>query len=218
MDPRHAASVAVGAIAALAAATVLVAVLEYGLEVEDASSVYLLAVVVVAVFFGVVPAVATAMAGFLLHDFLFIEPRYTLVVNDPRELVTLVLLLVVGLVVGRLAGESRDRAVAAEAREREARTMFRVSFTLGGERDTSKALPTIAVLLRDEVRATRVWVVVGDGVAADTVSSTGKSPTNPVVHTVLRRRPGTSRPNGCASTPRHARRSPRRTPPSRRTT
>ena len=189
IEPERAASVAVGATLALAAATGLVAVLEYGLEVVDASSVYLLAVVVVAVFFGVVPAVATAIAGFVLHDFLFIEPRYTLVVNDPRELVTLLLLLVVGLVVGRLAGESRDRAVAAEAREREARTMFNVSFTLASQRDTTNALPSIATLLRDEIRAGRVWVVVGDAVAADT-SAPGQSPSNPVVHTVLRRRPG----------------------------
>ena len=172
IEPERAASVAVGATLALAAATGLVAVLEYGLEVVDASSVYLLAVVVVAVFFGVVPAVATAIAGFVLHDFLFIEPRYTLVVNDPRELVTLLLLLVVGLVVGRLAG--RVSAIAQsppKRREREARTMFNVSFTLASQRDTTNALPSIATLLRDEIRAGRVWVVVGDAVAADTLGA-----------------------------------------------
>jgi two-component system, OmpR family, sensor histidine kinase KdpD len=193
MEPRRVASVAGGAALSLAAATGLVAVLEYGLGVSDASSVYLLAVVVVAVFFGAVPAIATAVAGFVLHDFLFIEPRYTLVVNDPRELVTLLLLLVVGLVVGRLAGESRDRAVAAEAREREARTMFNVSFTLASESDTANALSPVATLLRDEIRATRVWVVVGDTVAADTAGP-ARAPTNPIVHTVLRRRPGDEPP------------------------
>ncbi len=183
------ASVALGCVLALGAATALVALLEYGLYVPDASAVYLLAVVVVAVFFGVAPAVVTAVAGFLLHDFLFIEPRYTMVVNDPREVVTLLLLLVVGLVVGRLAGESRDRAVAAEERERQALTMFNVSFTLASERDTATALPAIAALLRVEVRASRVWIVVGEGVAADTAAP-AQVPTNPVVHTVLRRRPG----------------------------
>jgi two-component system, OmpR family, sensor histidine kinase KdpD len=182
-------SVGLAAALALGGATALVAVLEYGLDVPDASSVYLLAVVVIAVFFGVAPAVFTAVAGFILHDFLFIEPRYTLVVNDPRELVTLLLLLVVGLVVSRLAGESRDRAIAAEAREREARTMFNVSFTLASERETTIALPPIATLLRDEIRASRVWIVVGDTVAADTAAP-ARAPTNPVVHTVLRRRPG----------------------------
>jgi two-component system sensor histidine kinase KdpD len=185
---RRSVPIALGTVLSLAAATGLVALLEYGLDVPDASSVYLLAVVVVAVFFGVAPAVVTAVAGFLLHDFLFIEPRYTLVVNDPRELVTLLLLLVVGLVVSRLAGVSRDRAVAAEAREREARTMFNVSFMLASQRDTANALQPIANLLGDEIRASRVWIVVGEAVKADTAAA--HPPTNPLVHTVLRRRPG----------------------------
>ncbi len=188
-DLRRGVSVVGGVVLALAAATALVALLEYGLGVADASAVYLLAVVLVAVFFGVTPAVATAVAAFLLHDFLFIEPRYTLTVNDPREIVTLLLLLVVGVIVGRLAGQSRDRAVAAEAREREALAMFNISFRLANKRETLQALPSIVALLRDEARASRVWIVVAEAVAADTAGP-GHAATNPVVHTVLRRRPG----------------------------
>ncbi len=49
-----------------------------------------------------------------LYDFLFIEPHYTLTVHDPPEWLNLLLLLVVGVVVGRLAGRERDRAVAGD--------------------------------------------------------------------------------------------------------
>ena len=67
--------------------------------------------------------------------------------------------------------------------------MFDISFTLASQRDTSAALKPIAALLRDELRATRVWIVVGDAIAADT-GAPDRAPVKPVVHTVLRRRPG----------------------------
>ena len=167
---------------------IAVAVLE-SVGVADASPTYLLAVVAVAVLRGTGPAVATAIGAFLAYDFFFIEPIYTFTVRDPAEWLNLLLLLVVGVVVGRLAGRERDRAVAAIEGEREASAMFNISFTLASQRDTSSALGPIAGLIRDEVRASRVWIVVGDTVVADTAGQAG-TPTSPVVHTVLRRRPG----------------------------
>ena len=59
---------------------------------------------------GTGPAVATAIGSFLAYDYLFIEPLHTLTVRDPAEWLNLILLLVVGIVVGRLAGRERDRA------------------------------------------------------------------------------------------------------------
>ena len=171
-----------------AAGAVVIGALEaYGLN--DASPAYLLAVVAVAVLRGTGPAVATAVGAFLVYDFFYIEPLYTFTVRDPAEWLNLLLLLVVGVVVGRLAGRERDRAVAAIEGEREASAMFNVSFTLASQRDTTSALGPIAGLVRDEVRASRVWIVVGDSVVADTADRTG-IPTSPVVYTVLRRRPG----------------------------
>ena len=91
----------------------VVAVLEGAAGFDDGSPVFLLAVVAVAVLRGTGPAIATAIGAFLVYDFLFIEPHYTLTVRDPAEWLNLILLLVVGVVVGRLAGRERDRAVAA---------------------------------------------------------------------------------------------------------
>ena len=50
------------------------------------------------------PAVATALLSFVIYDFLFTSPRFSLVVSDANELLNLVLVLFVALVVGRLAG------------------------------------------------------------------------------------------------------------------
>jgi two-component system, OmpR family, sensor histidine kinase KdpD len=173
---------------ALVAGAVVIGALEaYGLN--DASPAYLLAVVAVAVLRGTGPAVATAVGAFLVYDFFYVEPIHTFTVRDPAEWLNLLLLLVVGVVVGRLAGQERDRAVAAIEGEREASAMFNISFTLASRRDTASALGPIAGLVRDEVRASRVWIVVGDMVVADTTDQ-ARVPTSAVVYTVLRRRPG----------------------------
>lgn len=172
---------------ALAIVTAVIASLE-AVGINDASAVYLLAVVGVAVLIGTTPAIATAIAAFLLFDFLFVEPRFTLTVNDPREWLDLLLLLVIGLVVGRLAGRERDRAETAVAREREARALFKVSFALAGATETRAALPAIVDIIRADTAVERVWIVVGDAVVADSDGS--GDPPRPAVHAVLGRRPG----------------------------
>ncbi len=175
---------------ALGLGVVVVAVLERVAGLDSAAAAFLLAVVGVAVLRGTGPAITTAVGAFLLYDFLFIEPFYTLTVDDPSEWLNLLLLLVVGIVVGRLAGRERDRAVTAIEGEREALALFNVSFTLATERDQTAALSAIARMVCDEIRALRVWVVVGEAVAADTAPAGSPLPGSRVVHSTLRRRPG----------------------------
>ena len=175
-------------IVALAAGALAVAALE-GLGVDSASPTFLLAVVGVAVLRGTGPAIATAVGAFLLYDFFFIEPTYTLTVRDPAEWLNLLLLLAVGVVVGQLAGRERDRAVAATEGRREASAMFDISFTLASARTTADALGPIAAILQGEAHASRVWMGIADAVQADTGAATGPPPT-PAVHSTLRRRPG----------------------------
>ena len=173
---------------ALGVGTLVVAALER-LGVADASSAYLLAIVVVAVLSGIRPALTAAVGAFLLYDVLFIEPRYTLTVTDPQEWLNLLLLLVVGLVVGRLAGRERDRAEGALAQEREARALFRVSASLAGAPDTRGALPDLLAVIQTETEAERAWVDLGPSTVADTGARSG-SPPRPSVYGILRRRPG----------------------------
>ena len=110
-----------GAIAAVTAATGLVALLEHELGVPNAAAVYLVAVSAVAIATGTGGAVVAALLAVLVYDFLFTDPLHTLAVADPGELLNLLLLLFVAVVVGQLASLQRSRAEDAEAREREAR-------------------------------------------------------------------------------------------------
>lgn len=159
--------VAASTAAALALATGLAWILESFVGVGDASPVYLLAVTAVAVVFGTVPAIAAAALGFLAYNFLFTHPRFTLIVADPGQLLTLFLLLVVGVVVGQLAGGQRQRALVAERREREARVLFEISRALALRSDTGSALREIVDVLERNAGFAQVWIGLGTSPGAE---------------------------------------------------
>ncbi len=144
IDRGAVARLAAIAIPSVALATVAVALIEDVGEVDDAASVYLVAVVVTAIGSGTLGAVLASFASFLLYDWFFVVPHHTLTVSDPAEWLGLVLLLFVGIVVGQLAAMQRARARAAEEREREARALFAVSRALVTRDSTQSGLASVA--------------------------------------------------------------------------
>ncbi|HUP54488.1 MAG TPA: DUF4118 domain-containing protein [Methylomirabilota bacterium] len=182
----------VAAVALLPLATVLVAVAEGPqVRIPDASPLYLIAVVGIAVVFGTGAAVASAIASFLLYDALFVEPRFTLAVDDPEEWLNLLLLLFVGIVIGRLAALQAARADDAARRARESRALFRISRTLATAPSVTDALPVVVADLMAETRMRRIWVVRQDaGREAVIADSDGGPRPSHRIHNVLTRTPG----------------------------
>jgi two-component system, OmpR family, sensor histidine kinase KdpD len=82
--------------------------------VHNVLLLYLGTAVLVGVVGGVLPAVVTAVAGFLMANWFFTEPIHTLTIGDPDHLVSLFVFLFVALAVGLLVGLSTRRS--AEAR------------------------------------------------------------------------------------------------------
>ena len=158
-----------GVIAVLAIASALVAVLETAVGLDNASSVYLLAVVAVAIQLGTLPAVGTAIGAFLVYNLLFVEPRLTFGVESGDEVLTLVLLLFVGVVMGRLAGRQRDRERAARRREEEARSLFRISRDIATSDRLSDAMRAVVGRLAREAGMDRTWIALGSTVARERV-------------------------------------------------
>ena len=94
------------AVASIVVATLVIAALENWTAIPDASAVYLVAVVIAGSIGGTWPALATAIGSFVVYDILFTEPRFSLVVADPVELLNLVLVLIVAL-ADRAVGGTR---------------------------------------------------------------------------------------------------------------
>lgn len=191
VDRRAVARLLAVGVPSLGAATALVWLLEVRLGIENASAVYLAAVVAAALVSGTIGALAAAVAGILLYDFLFTLPFHTLVISDPDEWLNLVLLLFVGIVVGQLVALERARTITAEAREREARELFLLSRALATRSSTPTALAEIAGQLRRAAEMSSLWVSLGPDEAAERVAAEAgqRSPTGGL-YWQLRRFPG----------------------------
>src|SRR3954451_17452563 len=142
------------AVSTLAVATIAVGILQDVLGVPNPSAVYLVAVVATAIVSGTAGAIATAIASFVLYNFLFTEPRYTLAMHEPGVWLSVVLLLFVGVVVGQLTALQRSRAETATQREHEARALFAVSRALATRESIDSALADIARALEADANYT----------------------------------------------------------------
>lgn len=193
IDRRQIARLLAVAIPSLAVATLVVAYLQDTLGVPNPSAIYLVAVVITAYVSGTVGAIVAAVASFLLYNFLYTEPRYTLAIQDPGVLLSVIVLLFVGIVVGQLAAVQRSRTEIAVAREREAYALFKVSRALATRSSTPAVLEDITEILGTQTRMNRVWLALGaddatERIAAD--SGAGQRPAMPGTVRVLRRTSG----------------------------
>ena len=138
-------------IASVTAASFVVVALKPVAPVLGLSSVYLLAVLFVAIRRGLAAAVATALLAALVFNFFFLRPLYHLTIAESRDVVALAVLLIAALVVGRLAAmaqrrteEAELRAALAAAREREALIVAEAASALAERDDLDRQLQGIA--------------------------------------------------------------------------
>lgn len=80
------------------------------IEPTNVVMLYLLAVVVIALRLGRLPAIVASLLSVLLFDLVFVPPYYDLAVSDAQYLLTFGGLLTVGLLVSTLAAQLRERA------------------------------------------------------------------------------------------------------------
>lgn len=97
------------------------------------SALYFVAVLAVALFGGVLPAIAAALLAGLLLNILFTDPRYSITIQEPNNFLPAVLLLVVAVAVAVLVDTAARRAEQAgqASREAELLTLFAGSVLRG---------------------------------------------------------------------------------------
>ncbi|TVU88595.1 sensor histidine kinase [Vreelandella titanicae] len=85
------------------------------LALANLSLIFLTAVLASAVLAGSYAALLSAVLGFLTFNFCFTVPHFSLAVEEQEQLLTLLFFLLVALVVGKLAGDSRQRLLELSA-------------------------------------------------------------------------------------------------------
>src|SRR5215813_3929543 len=82
--------------------------LQHFIAVQGISLVFLTAVLVSAVAWGLWPSLFAALASVLAYNFFFIPPLYTLTVADPENILTLCFFLIVAVIVSNLTARTRS--------------------------------------------------------------------------------------------------------------
>src|SRR5690348_2333981 len=100
--------------------------------IPNLSIVFLLAVLVTAMSFGIWPAIFASVLSFLTYNFFFIPPIYTFTIAEPYELLALVIFLVVAVISSAMAGRVREQARIAAARMRAMRRLYEFTKRLSG--------------------------------------------------------------------------------------
>jgi two-component system sensor histidine kinase KdpD len=114
-------------LALAAAATAVSALIAPFISPTNLVVIYLLAVVLAAVYLGRGPAILTSLFSVAAFDFFFIPPHFTLAVSDTEYLLTFFGLLVVGLMISQLMAQVREQAKAAQRREAQAAALYELS-------------------------------------------------------------------------------------------
>lgn len=85
-------------------------VFDKNFEKPPLDMIYVAAVIAAATFYGLRAGLLAAALGFLVYNFLFLEPRFSFAIGHATDLLDLVVFLAVGLATGSLAGRVRDQA------------------------------------------------------------------------------------------------------------
>ena len=147
------------ATAFVAAITLALWLLRDRLTIANASLLFMLATLVVAVRFGTGPSVLAAVLSFFSFNYFLVRPYYTLAVEDPRELLDLVVFLAAALIAGRLAAYARSQAEAAGLNAHQQDVLYRLTSALNPLTDAPAIRAELRRVVADELGAVEVHIL-----------------------------------------------------------
>jgi len=144
----------VAAFAAVAGGTLLVYPLKSVAPVVSLGVVYLPAILIISIVWGLRLALLASVASAIAFNFFYIPPLHRLTIADEQNWVALATFVIVAIVSSTVAGLARARAVEAERGREEADRALAESAALARERDRLQAEMVEAEALRrsDELK------------------------------------------------------------------
>jgi two-component system sensor histidine kinase KdpD len=132
-------------------------------NLPNLSMIFLFAVLLCALRFGLFSAVTAAALSFVAYNFFFIAPRYTLTIASPHELFALLIFLAVAVVTGGLAGRLREQATATRERAEATQALYEFSRKLAGAPKIDDVLWLLAAQSAAVVKGKSIILLEKDG-------------------------------------------------------
>jgi two-component system sensor histidine kinase KdpD len=111
---------------------------------ENISLIFLSAIVAVAARFGLWPSLLATALSSLCYNFFFTAPYYTFAIDEPANIVAVVVFTIVAVIVSNVAARARVQAVAAMGRARTTELLYAFSRKLAGTGTLDDVLWAIA--------------------------------------------------------------------------
>ncbi|MGI4847075.1 MAG: DUF4118 domain-containing protein, partial [Janthinobacterium lividum] len=141
------------AAAASIGAALAVSPLTAWLDLANIAMLFLLVVVLVAMRHGRGPSVLATCCSVACFDFFFVPPRFDFAVTDFQYLITFIVMLLVGLIIGHLMSDLRFQAHVAAHRERRARALYEFARELSGALSTGQIFESTRTVIQSAFRA-----------------------------------------------------------------
>src|SRR5882724_7654445 len=126
------------ALAAIAAVTA--AGWGMGLNASTVGFLYLIAVLFISLWGGLLAGTISSVVATLCYNFFFFRPLYTLTIAEPANWFALAAFLISSVTVSRLVVAARSEAATAEQRRKELETLYGLSIDLFAATDRVGAL------------------------------------------------------------------------------
>ena len=108
-------------------------------DLSNLIMVYLLGVMLTAMYCGRLPAILISLLSVLAFDFFFVPPRFSFTVEDSQYIVTFIVMFLAALLISHLATLMRQQAEVARLQERQAAAMHGLSRQLASTRGMEKS-------------------------------------------------------------------------------
>jgi two-component system sensor histidine kinase KdpD len=138
--------------------------------------IYLLTVVLAALYLGRGPSFLAAILSVMAFDFFFVPPSLTLAVSDTEYLLTFIALLAVGLVISSLTVRVREQADAASRREAQTAELYALSRDLAAAVNLDAILQAILAHIGHTFGREVAVLLPCDSTPGDTVAPRATSP------------------------------------------
>lgn len=126
------------------------------LTIANESLLYMLVTLLVAVRFRTGPSVLAAVLSFFALNYFLVRPYYTLAVEDPRELLDLLVFLAAAVIAGRLTDYARRQAEAAGLNARQQDVLYRLTSALNPLTDAAAIRAELRRVATEELGAREV--------------------------------------------------------------
>jgi K+-sensing histidine kinase KdpD len=127
--------------------TAVLVLLDHAVAVNLVPIAYLIPVIIAATQWGIWPATLASIASMAAADFFFFPPIFSFQVEDPQEVVDLLLFLVVALVSSNLASRLRRETDMLRQREKEIQNLYEFSRRLAACFSVSDLIAAIQTYL-----------------------------------------------------------------------